>query len=78
MSFIFCMFVLLITKNTIMRTSKPFWELNLNPITMKPNDDKIKSKHVREGDIQLADEEWAERQALNKANKNIRRRSKFW
>ena len=45
---------------------------------MKPNDDKIKSKHVREGDVQLADEEWAERQALNKANKNIRRRSKFW
>ena len=64
-----------------MRTSKPFWELNLNPITMKPNDDKVKSKHVREGDIQLSDEEWArskEAARLHKSKYNAKRRNKFW
>lgn len=47
MSFIFCMFVLLINKTIIMKSKKPFWELGLNPITMLPPE-KIKVINEKE------------------------------
>jgi len=48
MSFIFRMFVLLITKTIIMKSSKPFWQSNLNPITMLPSERNINRKDSEE------------------------------
>jgi len=42
------MFVLLITKTIIMKSSKPFWPSNLNPITMLPSERNINRKDSEE------------------------------
>jgi len=42
------MFVLLITKTIIMKSSKPFWQSNLNPITMLPSERNINRKDSEE------------------------------
>lgn len=80
MSFIFCMFVLLITKTIIMKSNKPFWELGLNPITMLPPE-KIEVRKEKE-DITVARRERQRLSSLNNfAIDNYGRgikSSKFW
>ena len=68
MSFIFCMFVLLITKTIIMKSNKPFWELGLNPITMLPPE-KVEVRKEKE-EITIARRERQRLSSLDNFNKD--------
>jgi hypothetical protein len=55
-----------------------FWEQNLNPITMRPNDNSESEGNHTEAHIQEKDEKLFRSKARARTNARIKKVSKFW
>lgn len=63
-----------------MKTDYRFWEHNLNPLTMKVNDNTniSESKTLKEGAIQELDEKNQRRLEKSEGDAKAKRLGKFW